>query len=248
MRQLVSLLLALAVGALPAAPAAWGAVATLPAARDNTLFDLVADTLSSNGAGPFLFSGRNSQGNTRRALLSFAVADSLPPGATIESVELRFTVSQASGTLPRAMAVHRLEAAWGEGTSFASAGGGAAPTAGDATWLHRFFPIVTWSHPGGDYAAVASAVTAPSADGAYVVTGGSLAQDVAGWLTSPDTNFGWMLVGDESTVSTARRINSRENPAGATRPVLVITYTAPDVAVGAATWSRVKRLIGPSPP
>jgi hypothetical protein len=247
MRRSGSLVLLFTLGAMFQSPCANGAVVSIPSARDNTLFDLVADTLSSNGAGPYVLVGRNSQGIIRRGLLRFPVADSLPSGATIESVELRFHVSQSSGALPRTLAVHRLLADWGEGTSSSSGGGGASPTAGDATWLHRFFPDVAWSQPGGDYAAAPSATHAPGDNGDYVVTGSQMVLDVAEWLAAPAGNFGWVLLGDESAVSTARRIHSRENPATGTRPVLVITYTAPDVPVSPATWSRVKQGAGRPP-
>ena len=48
--------------------------------------------------------------------------------------------------------------------------------------------------------------------------------DVQLWNDAPATNFGWILVGDESTIKTAKRLDSRENPNEGFRPLLRITY------------------------
>ena len=217
-----------------------GATRQIPAMKDNTLFDVLADTLSSNGAGPYLFVGDNSQGNTRRALLQFAVADSLPAGATIDSVELRLNSSQAQNTSPRIITAHRLLADWGEGTSFASGGAGARPSAGDATWLHRFFPDQSWAFPGGDFEAAASASVQVTGTGFYSWRRAALTADVQAWYDQPGSNRGWILLGDESAVSTARRFDSRENAAPANRPVLIIHFTGKDVPVVPVTWGGLK--------
>ena len=47
--------------------------------------------------------------------------------------------------------------------------------------------------------------------------------DVQSWLNTPSTNFGWILIGDESSGQTAKRFNSSES---SPQPSLVITYTA----------------------
>ena len=228
------------LGVLAWSPLAAGATRQIPATRDNTLFDLLADTLSSNGAGPYLFVGDNSQGNTRRALLHFAVAESLPADATIDSVELRLNSSQAQNTSPRTITVHRLLADWGEGTSFSSGGGGARPVPGDATWLHAFYDDRFWTSPGGDFEAAASASIIVTGTGFYSWRGPGLAVDVQAWYDQPGINHGWLLLGDESTVSTARRLDSRESATPANRPVLIIHFTAPDVPVIPVTWGAVK--------
>lgn len=208
--------------------------------KDNTLFDILADTLNSNGAGPYFFVGDNSQGNTRRGVVAFAVADSLPAGATIDSVELRLNSSQGQNNSPRMIAVHRLLADWGEGTSSSSGGGGARPAPGDATWLHRFFPDQFWTAPGGDFESAASASIQVTGTGFYSWRGTAMAADVQAWLDQPASNHGWLVQGDESVVSTARRFDSRENPVPTNRPVLIVHFTAPDVAVVPMTWGALK--------
>ena len=45
--------------------------------------------------------------------------------------------------------------------------------------------------------------------------------DVQSWLDNPASNFGWLVLGDESTIATAKRFDTRES---ASPPVLTIQY------------------------
>ena len=103
---------------------------------------------------------------------------------------------------------------------------------GDATWIHTFFNTGFWVNSGGDFAAPSSSL-AVAAIGSY--TWGSSAQlvaDVQDWLDNPASNFGWVLVGDESTFPTSKRFDSSENPIPSTRPLLAVAFTVPGVAAG----------------
>jgi hypothetical protein len=51
-----------------------------------------------------------------------------------------------------------------------------------------------------------------------------LVQDVRLWWSAPERNFGWILIGDETTPQTAKSFASRESPEPALRPVLEVTY------------------------
>jgi hypothetical protein len=216
---------------------ATGATREFGAAKDNTLFDLTPDTLS-NGAGPYFFVGENSQGNTRRAVITFAV-DSLPAEAVIDSVELRLRMSQSNNNTARVIELHRLTSDWGEGDSFSDGGSGAAPEAGDATWLHRFFPDQFWTTPGGDFVSTVSAATFVGGVGTYRWFAPGMTADVQAWLDQPASNFGWILIGDESLASTVRRFDSSDNTTAANRPVLVVHYST-DVPVRSSTWGGLK--------
>ncbi|HUN82094.1 MAG TPA: thrombospondin type 3 repeat-containing protein, partial [Phycisphaerae bacterium] len=117
-----------------------------------------------------------------------------------------------------------------EGASVATGeeGGGAVPATGDVTWTKRFNPGSPWTNPCGDFSATVSASTAVTDVGHY--TWGSTSQMVAdaqAWLDVPSTNFGWVLIGTESTAMTAKRFDSRENATADNRPKLTITYTPP---------------------
>ena len=89
------------------------------------------------------------------------------------------------------------------------------------------FDTVFWASPGGDFQAVPSTST-PFGSGTGPVVFGSdagLIADVQAWVAQPATNFGWMLLGEESNALNARRIGSRENATIA--PVLTIQFEPP---------------------
>ena len=213
-------------------------VVTLHPARDNSLFQ-DADGVTSNGAGPALFAGNNGQGLTRRALLAFDVAGVVPPGATIDSVVLALQVSNAPNTIPREFALHRVLADWGEGTSYATGGTGAPAADGDATWIHAFHPAQPWSTAGGDFDPAASAALQLTDVGSYAWRGVGLAADVRTWRSSPASNHGWLLRGEETDLNTARRFESREAAEPAARPALTIYFTGP-AQVRPLAWGTIK--------
>ena len=207
----------------------------VPSDRDNTLYDLGLIQLS-NGAGAHMFSGVTGSTFARRALVRFDVAGAVPPGSTILSAELRLVMSKTvAGPIP--VALHEVEADWGEAGSIAGGeqGGGTTPEEGDATWGYRFYPDVPWSSPGGDFDATPSAVTSVGDLGAYTWTSTpELVADVQGWLDDATANFGWCLLSPEVGKSTSKRFDTREHPQPANRPRLEVTY-APPVASVATT-------------
>ena len=201
--------------------------ATLGSSADNTLYDDPNGSLS-NGAGAHFFAGRagsNANGAIRRGLIRFDVASSLPPTATIIGVTLYLTMSQTV-TGPQPIELHRLTASWGEGSSVApgNEGGGAPAAAGDATWLHRFYSSTLWTRPGGDFVVTASATTMVASFGPYSWSASGMVSDVQIWLDAPSTNDGWLLLGNESTSSTTKRFDTKENTDPNARPRLVVTY------------------------
>ena len=48
--------------------------------------------------------------------------------------------------------------------------------------------------------------------------------DVQNWLTNPASNLGWIILGNEGTSQTAKRVPSRENGNSALRPQLIVEY------------------------
>ncbi|MFN0134033.1 MAG: DNRLRE domain-containing protein [Phycisphaerales bacterium] len=203
---------------------------TIEPNKDNTLYESVAGALS-NGQGPTIFAGKTNFSNLiRRALIRFDVAGAIPAGSTITAVELSMTCSQSiSGAVP--VSLHRVSQDWGEGASNANipGGGGAVAEPGDATWLHTFWSTATWTNQGGDFAAMASATTLVGDNPArysWLSTAGMVA-DVQAWLDAPAGNFGWIVIGDESTTATAKRFESRESLVASDRPLLKITFTPP---------------------
>lgn len=205
----------------------------LQAQKDNTIWDDQGNLYASNGVGPYLFVGNNDVGNTRRALLKFDLS-AIPAGSTITNVTLTLHESRSrAGT--QTVTLHRLLADWGEGTSNSGnpGGGGDIPTPGDVTWIHRFFDTLVWTAPGGDFVTTPSASAAiPGSSGFYSWTSPGMVSDAQSWLDNPASNFGWIVVGNETTNQTAYRFDSRENGTLANRPVLSITYFPP-AGVGA---------------
>jgi len=198
---------------------------TITASQDNTIFNDGTGT-NSNGAGNHIFAGRTNQGNIRRALVAFKDLSAIPGDATIESVKLILHLNKETSE-PTTIRLHRLTTDWGEGTSNAptTEGQGTAPSQDDATWMHKFYNNSTWSSQGGDFASSASGQLPVDAFGSYTVGSTStLVSDVQGWLDNPGSNFGWIILADESGRS-ARRFGSRDQVVESNRPRIEVEYS-----------------------
>ena len=223
--------LALLVPLLVTATAAAQASVTLPSVKDTTLYEDPTGMLA-NGSGGAVFAGLTGNGDTRRALLQFNLAGAIPAGAIVLRAELFLWVTGTSATTPTAATLHRVTASWQEGSAVAPGGGGAgAPAvAGETTWLHRDFPNVFWTNPGGDFDPTPSATFDLPTPGNSVelAPNSGMVADIEGWLANPASNFGWLLKTDEMVASTARRFDSREAPF--MRPALIVSYLLPGEA------------------
>ncbi len=220
-------ILAAAIIALLAQPA-FADTAVFTSVADNTIIEDPTGAFSS-GLSTYFFAGRvgANGGNTlRRGALRFNLS-SIPAGSTVTSVTLRMNCSAAGTTSSQTIMLKRFLASWGEGASQAFGGGGAASQNNDCTWLHRFYPGTPWSTPGGQFSSTVSASRAVTTTGAY--TWASTAQfvaDVQSMVNNPAGNFGWCVQGNEVTLQSVKRFDSRES-AAATRPQLTVVYTPP---------------------
>ncbi|MEM7200311.1 MAG: hypothetical protein AAF628_08610 [Planctomycetota bacterium] len=212
---------------------------TLEPSRDVTLFEDTSGRALANGAGSQFCVGVDAAGRRKRGVLAFDVSG-IPSAATITSVSLQVVIAMNIDYSPRDSGLHRVTQDWGEAGSLSVPGlgggqcGGGAPMAGDATWTHTFFPGSTWATPGGDFDATASATTSVGITVGAAATWASTAQlvaDVQGWVTTPGTNFGWLMLGDESLSPTARAFFTREDATAAQRPQLTVTYDEPTAAI-----------------
>jgi hypothetical protein len=221
------LLLALIIAAL-----LWGApslaiaqLANINPIKDNTLYQYdPAEGDVSNALGNHFFAGETAQGELRRGVLAFDIAGNIPAGSTILGVTLSLNMSRTGSDTSRNVELHKLLADWGEGTSVAPGeeGDGAPATTNDATWRHRFFDTIFWTTEGGDFSATVSASQSVGTVGVYTWSSSQMVADVQSWLDNPATNFGWLVLGDESDILTAKRFDTRES---ASPPVLTIQYT-----------------------
>jgi hypothetical protein len=201
---------------------------TINALKDNTLIEDPSGSLS-NGAGPSLFIGRTSQssGSIRHAVIAFDVAAHLPGDANVTGAALTLHASEGNPG-PATVSLHTLLSDWGEGVSSHDGGRGAPATLDDATWIHRFHDVEFWQEAGGDFSDSASAAIDVDGPGAYTWAGTpAMIEDVQSWLDNPESNFGWILIGDEDFASTAKRFDSRESLVPSQRPVLVVRYERP---------------------
>ena len=175
------------------------ATVQIQAMRDNTLYQDASGALS-NGAGEYLFTGKNGTGNTRRAVIAFDIAGNIPEGSAINSVSLHLNMSRTAAG-EQTVSLHRITADWGEGNSDADEeeGAGIVTAAGDATWLHRFYDTDLWENQGGDFVETASSHISIGDTGKYNWTSTKeMVADVQLWLNDGARNFGWLLKGNES--------------------------------------------------
>jgi hypothetical protein len=192
--------------------------------KDNTLYQYVpADGDRSNALGIHFFTGETADGELRRGVLAFDIAGNVPAGSTILGVTLSMNMSRTPFDTARFVELHKLLADWGEGTSDANneEGMGAPATINDATWRHRFFDTIFWTTEGGDFSPTVSASQSVGPIGVYTWSSSQMRADVQSWLDDPASNFGWLVLGDESAIATAKRFDTRES---ASPPALSIIY------------------------
>jgi hypothetical protein len=192
--------------------------------KDNTLYEFdPAEGDQSNALGNHFFAGETALGELRRGVLAFDIAGNIPAGSAILGVTLSLNMSRTFSETPRTVELHKLLADWGEGTSVAPGeeGEGAPATTNDVTWRHRFFDTIFWTTEGGDFSATVSASQSVGAVGMYTWTSSQMVADVQSWLNNPAANFGWLVLGDESEIGTAKRFDTRES---ASPPVLTIQF------------------------
>jgi hypothetical protein len=186
-----------------------------------------------------MLAGTTGRGDACRALIGFDIAGNIPAGSTITSVQLSLVLALVpmGDAVARPIELHQVLANWGEGTSGQDTGpngigvGFMTPADGTtATWSHRFYDTVPWANPGGEFAAAASSTALVDAGSNTIFTWNStqaLVDDVQGWLNNPSSNFGWLLLGDESAAATGRIFYTRETSSSVVSPSLVVTYTPP---------------------
>lgn len=193
--------------------------------KNNTLYEDVTGS-TSNGAGQYLFTGKTVVNQIRRGLVYFDLVEFIPPCAIVTNVTLKMHMSRTiSASVP--VQLRRVLKSWG--SSFSDAGGeegfGTTAESGDATWLHTYYNTDFWDRPGGDYSDSITAVKNVDAIGYY--TWGStprMISDVQDWIINPNSNFGWLLLADESTYPTAKRFDSVNHDSLSYRPTLTVTY------------------------
>lgn len=209
---------------------AHGALATtvtLGSAADVTLISDPDGVQLALGAAYQIYAGRvGEQGlsTLRRGVIRFDFS-TIPAGSTITSVQLKLYMSATQGAAFN-ISLHRALQSWGEGASFAFGGGGTPAQPGDATWVNRFFPGEPWTTPGGNYEPIASATKSVNGIAWYTWASSTrLVSDVQGWINTPASNFGWFVIGNETTLQSVKRFDSRNSTVN--QPQLIVTFNPP---------------------
>jgi len=219
---------------------------TLTSVADTTLIETEP---GNNLGGAVIVNSGTTQNFTRnRGLFRFDFTGQIPPGSRITKADFVVEVTGEPKEEQNASSfgLHRVLKPWGEGDKTSPdpihPGLGAAATAGEATWIHRFaFTTNLWAVPGGaatnDYVPELSAETFVYGlgDSPYTfVSTPRLVADVQAWVDDPATNFGWMLICQSEEVNfTARRFASRED--AGREPDLVIEYVPPRIDLPAVS-------------
>jgi hypothetical protein len=224
-KLLLAMILVALLGGVPSLAIAQ--LANINPIKDNTLYqyDPVEGDVS-NALGNHFFAGATGTAELRRGVLAFDIAGNVPAGSTILGVTLSLNMSRTPTGTARTVELHKLLADWGEGTSVAPGeeGEGAPATTNDATWRHRFYSAIFWTTQGGDFSATVSANQSVGSVGVYTWSSSQMRADVQSWLDDPASNFGWLVLGDESEIATAKRFDTRES---AGPPVLTIQFRPP---------------------
>lgn len=197
----------------------------IPVSKDNTLIESSTGEFS-NGMGSSFFVGRTNQNSEsiRRGLIAFDLANQIPADSTITEVKLTLNLSRTPSE-NESIELHKVLSDWGEGSSTSKGGRGASAAEGDATWIYAFYDTDLWSESGGDFISDPSAVQTVGDVGTY--TWGSspeMVQDVQQWLDSPETNFGWLLLGNETDSGTVKVFASRHNTDSLVQPQLSVSF------------------------
>ncbi|MGJ8652766.1 MAG: DNRLRE domain-containing protein [Opitutaceae bacterium] len=212
----------------------------LGALLDSSIFE--DNTDNSSSIGDFIFVGttgdRNGAGPSfRRGLIQFDIAENLPTNIIINSVSLTLTIGRVPDEkfVGTTQTLHRVTTEWGATEtalldSDFSQGNGVPAQDGEATWNEAIRGTNSWITPGGDFVSSESASIgiSPIINQAVTWTNVGMVNDVEQWLANPGSNFGWMLIGNESFIKNARGYYSMDNSdpsANGLAPRLNIDYT-----------------------
>ncbi|MCY7361185.1 MAG: hypothetical protein LH629_03820 [Ignavibacteria bacterium] len=190
---------------------------------DNTLYEDAAG-LISNSRGKYMFSGKSTSGLKRRAVINFQTIEFIPPCSKILSVKVKLH-SSGPVTANKTIQLKKLNKFCGEGTSDApgTEENGTASTLYDGTWKHTYYNTDLWTAPGGDYSGTVSASTTVGGTGYYYWSSPQLISDVESW-SDLSQNFGWIILGDESTSNSYKRFHTKESDTAEYYPELIVVY------------------------
>ena len=173
--------------------------ATLTPVQDACIYSDGLGT-GANGAGDYFSVGTDSLKQPRRGLLLFNLNAALPANAQVTGATLTLHMSRTIGAAAT-VGVYAVSRSWTEGPADPPGNEeeGWPAVSGDVTWMQASYPSVSWTQPGGDYAAGVQTQTSVGDYGFYTFTGAALTAQLQAWLDTPASKFGWMLMDVESS-------------------------------------------------
>ena len=171
-----------------------------------------------NNGGAIQVDLGESGGGYLRGVLKFDLALITDSGVTVNSAELVVNTVDYSG-IGTSATVYELTQAWTEGTTTGTYNV-------NASWDFYDGTGNSWATAGGDYNALAASNAVALNANSTEFTFNLSAAVVEGWINTPSSNHGMILLNDSPAAGTNWvGIASKEYPTAAKRPKLVIHYT-----------------------
>jgi len=189
---------------------------------DSTIYE--ESPTFSNGGYDSIFAGKTrglELTTLRRSAIRFDLS-SIPSNAQVTAVTLSLVIAQsASSDQPHNL--HPIQKDWDEGTVSGIQRGGASDP-GDMTWADNMSGSSSWTNLGGDFGPSSAQTFVGDAGNTIHFSSAAMASEVQGWIDAPANNFGWMMLGNEASLKTAKRFHSSEATLQANRPILTVVF------------------------
>ena len=175
------------------------------------------------GTDPKILVGTDSLGRNLRGLIEFDLSSI--PSSTVLSANLQVNLSYSSSDSNITIKIYRLTSSWTESKT---------------TWTNSS-PSQLWSTVGGDYSEEVTSLQFSNVSGLYNFTITNL---VRGWINGSYSNYGLMLVSNDSAVEDIKEIDSSDSDSASARPKITINYVenAPLSIINASNNSNITNL------
>ena len=169
---------------------------------------------------------------------------SIPSGVTITSVSFNFEVTLQGGPNGEAavdFALHRVTAAWDEGTGASNIGD---PEGGPVSWIMRT-AADPWTTLGGDFDPTEVGIVFVDGPANYSISTSALVDVIQDMVDGTEANNGFLLKGaPEGVLGSAARVTTRE---GGNAAKLVVSFTDENFLLGDVNMDGMVNLLDVAP-